>query len=146
MDLNARCVRAQAIIEYEFDDVAHLQEALTAAGNPRLNGDGRTNFHGNASLAFIGDGLIRVKVGVASQSMGSSKGDTNATWKNTASNNNLAGKCKNSGLAVCIVPAPGTRSLQVSTRATAIEAVIGAVFLDSGYEAASRVMATLGVE
>lgn len=67
------------------------------------------------------------------------------SWKRIASNNTLAGKCKASGLADCILPAPGVRVLPVSTKATAVEAVIGAVFLDGGYEAASSVMAALGI-
>lgn len=74
MAMNARCVQAQSLMEYEFEDVALLQEALTAAGNPRLDATGRANFEGNRSLAFIGDGLIMVKVGIASHQAGSSKG------------------------------------------------------------------------
>jgi dsRNA-specific ribonuclease len=72
-------------------------------------------------------------------------GDTNEMWKKTASKNTLAGKCRSSGLAGCILRAPGDQVLPASTKATAAEAVIGAVFLDGGYEAASRVMATLGL-
>jgi dsRNA-specific ribonuclease len=73
------------------------------------------------------------------------KGDTTDALKSHASNDVLAGKCDENGLTPCVLPAPGVRALANNTKATAVEAVIGAVFLDGGYEASSRVMRALGL-
>lgn len=155
--MSTRCGNVEIMIGYQFHDRAILQEALTAPGNRRMTLDGKTTFEGNTGLAIIGDATLRLVNGVTSRQMGLSKGitsrflyrsrnvltgtqsgDTDQRFKAHATNDIMARHCDSSGLTLYIVPAGGVMVLVKSTKATAMEAVIGAVFLDGGYDALVR--------
>jgi dsRNA-specific ribonuclease len=151
------------LLAYSFNDEGLLQEALTAAGNCRLVPGIGPDYQGNAALAFIGNAYIQLRVGISGRRMGLSKGQsmmennrdeiaadnrpggTNELLKAKAANSILGRKCETSGLADLILPAPGVRVVADSTKATALEAVIGAVLLDGGMNAVQEVVENLGV-
>jgi hypothetical protein len=72
--MDTRCTQAQLILGYVFEDVMLLEEALTAAGNRRLDAAGKFTYQGNASLGFLGDAILQAGIGIESRQMGLSKG------------------------------------------------------------------------
>ncbi|KAH9887761.1 ribonuclease III domain-containing protein [Xylariomycetidae sp. FL2044] len=133
---------AMAIIGYDFVNTELLWEALQAAGNGTVICNKRYIREGNKSLAAIGDkilGLLIVKEGYYRQDR---IGVIAIRTAEVCSNERLATICDDTGLTECIKgnPSQGRFFVGGKTKAASIEAIIGAVYLDGGLDAARAVM------
>lgn len=73
-------------------------------------------------------------------------GETQDRVQQRTSNRRLADLSDEIGLSVLIIGAPGARVVMApGPKATAMEAVIGAVYLDAGQEAAFEVLRRIGL-
>jgi ribonuclease-3 len=130
---------ADALLGYTFKRPALLQEALTHRS--ALHGHGRT--HGsNERLEFIGDrvlGLIMAEW-LAERFPREQEGELGRRLAYLVSQPVLAVVAGNTGLAEALSVAPGEAKAGVKQRATvladALEATLGALYLDGGLEAA----------
>ncbi|KAI1192343.1 hypothetical protein F5X97DRAFT_340958 [Nemania serpens] len=153
---------AESIINYVFIDRAPLQQSLRVAGAPRALGEG------NKSLANVGDAIIRTIMSVDCYyeclTIGAVQfhetmimfiltiDDTGATTHHIqilANNARFAQLCDNSGITGCISNNPSQFNVvSNNTKATTLEAVVGAVFLDAGtrsLQEAKRVILALSI-
>lgn len=70
----AKLTMAQKIVGHVFRDAQLGVEALTAPGAVRTLENGALSYDGNASLALLGDGILRVGVGLQSRRLCETKG------------------------------------------------------------------------
>ncbi|CZT52105.1 related to RNAse III [Rhynchosporium secalis] len=130
----------EGIIDYIFNDKELLWRALHAAGSREGGNDG------NKTLAMLGDAVLKVVVLDDLIPTGASRG--NQRTDNIVSNENLAGICTTTGLAQYINGNPSQwGEQQTKTKTATIEAIFGAVFLDSGkkIDCVRTAMAALGL-
>ncbi|GAM38966.1 RNAse [Talaromyces pinophilus] len=125
---------------YTPNDQSRLSEALQAAGYSSQDG--------NKNLALPGDAVIKVHLIMQGLQRHQCRERINIVVSSIASNDNLGRRGFELGLEQYIQGNPAQRG-EVSTRtmATTLEAIIGAIFIDSGFDYAviSNVMARLGL-
>ena len=161
---------AQGIIGYTFNNHTILWEALQAPGAPVFASEGRDFTNGNKRLALLGDALLRtvllegwystsdrirkllsgsIRPGGEFVSNALSE-NGNSRVEMVGNNANLAQKGRALGLQDCIHNNPAAGGMVSNgTMAQTVEAILGAVWLDSGASgltAVRAVMATLGLD
>ncbi|KAI4215355.1 MAG: hypothetical protein LQ351_002255 [Letrouitia transgressa] len=162
---------AESIIGYHFSDTFLLCEAFQAAGSLmtldfRFLGQ-RWFPEGNKRLAIIGDTVLQLALAEAWYEGSETRGisldssfDTtvsaahcsyttaerfNCARQEVGCNKNLNIIGRQNGLDRLIILAGGARQPSVGTMAATVEAIIGAVYLDSGMTQAKGVIQTLGL-
>jgi ribonuclease-3 len=143
--------KLEAILQYQFRDPSILEEALLADGAEPTNSATDTRKHGNKHLALIGDALLRLVLIDDSIIAGASRGILAARMGNNlanlplaeshkicaaeASNTALHKDQKVLGLSKFIKTAPAQQGqVYRVTGASTIEALIGAVWVDSQHD------------
>lgn len=138
---------------YTFKDQSLPQEAILAAGASSQRKDVEGDPRGNKRLALIGDALLRLEIvdqwhatgvppcmtnctstlGQYSQNLG----QTQKIVSRRASNKNLEKIGREAGLAKYIITHPGQKHAGRTTIASAVEALVGAAWLDSNNDFAT---------
>lgn len=132
----------ESIIGYCFEDAAILKEALT---HKSFAGEHRTTAH-NERLEFLGDSILGAIVAdyIYGQCPHSEEGVLSKIKSNLVSRHNLYLWAKKLELGRFLRLGHGELSTggrqRDSILSNAMEAVIGAVYLDGGYEAAQQVV------
>ncbi|KAI6402901.1 hypothetical protein ACKVWM_002009 [Pyricularia oryzae] len=111
-------------IGYTFRNQSLCDEALTTAGVLLGTSAAANSFDGNASLALIGDSILRVDIASRSPSIF----DTAHLGPHVTGNPSQQGM------------------IAVRTKATVVEALLGAVYEDSDIQAAFAVIRHLRIE
>ena len=130
----------QSRIDYRFQNTELLREALIhSVENPAAVG-----VRSNVRLAFLGDAVVKL---IVSDSLYRVSGNVNLTEERQKFENNerLALAARSLGLDRHLVTSagkalPDDQLRSPSAPATALEAVIGAVYIDGGAEAAERLV------
>ncbi|EXF81476.1 hypothetical protein CFIO01_07719 [Colletotrichum fioriniae PJ7] len=135
--------RAMRLINYEFNDTNWLWEALQAPGSGvRIAGDRRV-IDGNKILALLGDKLIGAFVvePMVSRNL-ALRGAIDTQVQRAVNNVRLAETFDTFDFSQClnVNPSQGL-AIGARTKADTIEAIIGAVYMDGGLDAA-RLVAT----
>ncbi|KAK5130379.1 hypothetical protein LTR08_002171 [Meristemomyces frigidus] len=120
--------QAKALIErlagYRFRNENILLEAIDTTGLRVAQS--------NQRLALLGDATVKQVLLDEWYPSGSSKGTGNTIISTVGSNDNLATVARNCGLHTCVITHPGHRgAVSQGTLATMVEAIIGAVYVDS---------------
>ncbi|KAI1421007.1 ribonuclease III domain-containing protein [Xylaria sp. FL1777] len=137
---------AQKILGYEFQNEDWLWEALQAPGSNVIMVNERLLAQGNKGLATLGDAVATLIVKLDCYAMNRSIGDTVTILQRAVNNSRFAILCDRAGLTACINCNPSQRgSVSPRTRADTLEAVIGAVYKDSGIDSARSVMESLQI-
>ena len=132
----------ESIIGYCFEDTAILKEALT---HKSFAGEHRATHH-NERLEFLGDSILGAIVAdyIYSQCPHSEEGVLSKIKSNLVSRHNLYLWAKQLELGRFLRLGHGELSTggrqRDSILSNAMEAVLGAVYLDGGYEAAQQVI------
>ncbi|KAG9250692.1 ribonuclease III domain-containing protein [Emericellopsis atlantica] len=143
---NSKIDGAAKILAYEFQDPSWLWEALQAAGSSVSWVNKRKIEEGNKRLAGLGDRIISMSITDNAVEDNLSIGENNALLQARASNSYLASTCDNIGLTCCINGNPSQQgAVSARTKATTVEATIGAVYKDGGLSSAEAVMRHLGM-
>ncbi|KAI9818400.1 MAG: hypothetical protein M1827_000458 [Pycnora praestabilis] len=137
---------AQRIIQYQFNDPLLLWEALQAAGSGVYRIGNRHLFDGNKRLAILGDTVLKLVLVEHWYNGVEDRGRASQVVSDVGSNVNLDRVGRANGIDACINknPAQG-RMVSPGTMTATIEAILGAVYLDSGMIAAAQVMQTLSL-
>ncbi|CAJ2512787.1 Uu.00g009060.m01.CDS01 [Anthostomella pinea] len=142
----AKIAMAETILNYQFQQQLLLWEALQAAGNGVLRVGNRVLAEGNKPLAGIGDKVLGL---CAAQDIYAQQGtiaQTNHHVSTLANNETLSQICDGSGLTACVNGNPAQRGVvPPKTKAAAVEAVVGAAYMDGGLPAARIVMTSLNI-
>ncbi|KAK2810356.1 hypothetical protein FQN50_003087 [Emmonsiellopsis sp. PD_5] len=140
ISLSARIQQVEGIISYKFTTPSLCEEALETAGYRTPSG--------NRSLAQVGDAALKVSLVLAGRARGDSRVDIQTVCDQTASNSFLSARGFKHGLDKHLILNPSQRGIVApSVMATSVEAILGAVFLDSGYDylVFDRVRKSLGI-
>lgn len=124
-------------LSYEFNDVALLQQALTHRSSPGANNE-RLEFLGDAVLDFvISEVVYRAHPEAA-------EGDLSKLRSSLVKDTSLADLAKGLGIGEHLILGGGERKSgghrRESILADALEALIGAVYLDAGIVAATELI------
>ncbi|KAL9033905.1 MAG: hypothetical protein Q9214_007289 [Letrouitia sp. 1 TL-2023] len=160
-------VDAENIINYHFRDPSLLDEAFQAAGSLMTSSGHRKFPDGNKRLAVVGDTVLQLAlaetwyegseirgisldyflntISSAARGLHTAAERFNRTRQEVGSNQNLDIIGRQNGLDRLINLAAGARQPSAGTMAATVEAVIGAVYLDSGMTQVKDVMQTLGL-
>ncbi|KAK6225459.1 hypothetical protein QIS74_01506 [Colletotrichum tabaci] len=146
-DRDTKLEMAMVIIGYQFVDTNWLWEALQAAGSPVQVIGIRSVREGNKILALYGDRLLGQFVaheGIIQNTMNRSEIDDRI--RRCVNNDYLVRIFDEVDLATCINQNP-SQGIHVGsrTKSATIEAIIGAVAMDGGLQAAREVAQHLGV-
>ncbi|KAK4078892.1 hypothetical protein Purlil1_11830 [Purpureocillium lilacinum] len=139
--------RCEEKLDYTFSDKLPCATAINAGpgGVARLL-DGHSHLiQKNDRIAILGDIVASERLAQLWLRQRLSKGQWTEIRNGVLSNARLAEVGFRHGFDNCIVPNPGTVNISTAMMATAMEAIMGAVFLDGGGEALDRVMARLGL-
>ncbi|KAI4162986.1 MAG: hypothetical protein LQ342_003497 [Letrouitia transgressa] len=156
---------AESIIGYHFSDPFLLEEAFQAAGSFLTLA--RRYPEGGKRLAVVGDAVLQLalaetwyecsetrgisldssldRMNSAAQSLHTETERFNRTRQEVSSNQNLDIIGRHNGLDRLINLAGGARQPSAGTMAATVEAIIGAVYLDSSMTQVKSVMQTLGL-
>jgi len=136
---------AQALLGHRFQRPELLAEALTHRSAALDNWAGKSVFSAsNERLEFVGDRVLGLLIAewLAERHPRENEGGWGRRLAPLVSQPVLAGIAEQLGLAACLSLAPSERRAGVSLLATvlsdATEALIGALYLDGGIEAARR--------
>ena len=159
--MQALVAQTEQITGYHFEDPHVCWEALQVAGSGVTSSGGRVFLNGNKRLATLGDKVLDFTLiqswytggsssGMASVSVATVTnipGDWTRIQQNLVSNENLFRVGLSVGLGNCINkhplnPVPTSRAVV----ATAVEAIIGAVFVDGGILAVHELLGVFGLE
>ncbi|KAL8959152.1 MAG: hypothetical protein Q9193_003933 [Seirophora villosa] len=135
----------QDITGYTFSDPALVWEAVCAAGS-FTSGGNRTFPDGNKRLAVLGDTVLQLAL--AEDWYGGRDPRETFTYirKDVGSNFNLNIVGSDTNIAGFVNLSPSQRTISPNTMAATVEAILGAVYLDSqGTTAVKAVMKTLGL-
>jgi len=127
----------QTTLGYEFDDAHLLQQALTHRSCPGDN---------NERLEFLGDAVLDVVIAevVFRTHANAPEGDLSRLRSSLVKDTSLAELSSSLGLGEHLILGGGERKSgghrRDSILADALEAIFGAVYLDSGFEAARHVI------
>ena len=137
--------RAQALLGHRFARPKLLAEALTHRSAALDSWAGKSVFSAsNERLEFVGDRVLGLLIAewLAERFPRESEGDLGRRLAPLVSQPVLAGIAETAGLASCLALAPSESRAGVGRLATvladAMEAVIGALFLDAGLDVARR--------
>lgn len=130
----------QAALGHEFRDVGLLRQALT---HPSLAFDAGSRIEHNQRLEFLGDAVLQL---VLTQTLfehfpALDEGPLTKARAQLVNKTTLAAQARNLGLGTHLILSRGEEQsggrAKQSALADAFEAVVGAIFLDGGYDAAS---------
>ena len=129
---------------YNFRNRALLRQALTHSSS--LSEAKKTRSGSNERLATLGDAVLGLVVAARLYSdsketyLTSAKGDLTIERSNVVNNERLAEFSTQLGLQQHLVVSPGQKNLGIGVGmlAEVYEAIVGAIFLDSGYAQASE--------
>ncbi|KAI1821744.1 ribonuclease III domain-containing protein [Xylaria intraflava] len=137
---------AQKIIKYKFQDEDLLWEALQAPGSNVTELRGQRLDQGNKALANLGDSVIALVIKHYGYKVHYNIGLINSELNTLASNYRFTTLCDTTGLTACINANPSQRDdIAPRLRADTLEAVVGAVYHESGIDKATLVIQTLGI-
>ncbi|KAK4548763.1 hypothetical protein LTR36_008536 [Oleoguttula mirabilis] len=134
----------ELLIQYNFTNPLLLEEALLAT--PSMVGTSfLTEF--NKRLAIVGNGAIKLLVTNDCYLAGMPKGQADLRRQAVESNSKLAKLGRAKGIDLFIVKGGGTTVSSIIMVASAVEAIFGAVFVDSkeDYGATKRAMVAFGL-
>lgn len=145
-DKMSRIHGVEAIIGYQFTEYSRIWEALQAAGSPvQVIGNRRIDV-GNKRLAVLGDCVLDLALAEAWLQGTGPRGGFDIIRQSVANNVNLERIGHATGLAAFVNLAPGSLGVVPKGPMTAtVEAVLGAVYLDSDMDTVKRTMNTLGL-
>ncbi|KAL8830789.1 MAG: hypothetical protein Q9170_005572 [Blastenia crenularia] len=127
----------EAIIGYTFDDPYLVWEAVSAAGSV-VSGGGRQFPNGNKRLAILGDTVLQLVLAEDWYSGRQPRAAFDRIRQHLASNGNLNSVGRSHGIDAHVNLAGGQSVISPATMAATVEAVIGAVYLDSSSTHAVR--------
>ncbi|KAK5138036.1 hypothetical protein LTR08_005833 [Meristemomyces frigidus] len=135
----------EGFLGYTFVNIDWLEEALWAY--PTTLSSGKNLIDGNKSLAVVGDAVLHIIVAEQCYDQGMIRGDANNCLKLVVSNPSLGQLARAHGISQFVITNPGTGQMSDYMRATAVEAVLGAVIKDNGYDydVLRRAVAAFGV-
>jgi ribonuclease-3 len=133
---------------YTFKDQSLPEEAILAAGASSQRNDVEGDPRGNKRLALIGDALIRLEIVDQWHATGVPPSQTQKFVSRRASNKNLERIGREAGLAKYIITHPGQKNAGRTTLASAVEALVGAAWLDSNkdFTAVRMIVRTLSID
>ncbi|KAG9255769.1 ribonuclease III domain-containing protein [Emericellopsis atlantica] len=140
--------RCEKIIQYSFNSKVLCAKALNAAADSKsvyiLDGLSR-QMPKNDRLAVYGDSVAACYLCSIWEQRGLAKHCWTTLRQGLLSNENLARVGTEHGLDNCINVNGGTERATPKMVATTVEAILGAVERDGGYDTLARVMAHLGL-
>ncbi|KAF7164604.1 hypothetical protein CNMCM5623_009061 [Aspergillus felis] len=144
MSLDERAESVEDIIHYDFTNRSILYEALRSAGALAMTGRANRS-DGNKDLAQIGDAVLRLIL--VMDGYEARAGYINQIVSSVGSNPHLAQMGSNAGLENLILINPSQVSVSPGVMAQTVEAILGAVYLDSemDVQAVRAVMAILSL-
>ncbi|KAL9628863.1 MAG: hypothetical protein Q9204_005607 [Flavoplaca sp. TL-2023a] len=131
-------------IGYYFQDKTLLWEALQTDGSPNCPADNPRYEVGNKRLAIVGNLAMDLLLTSIWHSTGNTSAVLDSTKLTTLSKPSLEHVAKRNELYRYIIRRPGTL-FDVETLSTAVEAIVGAAYLDGGMTAAKRVVQKLEI-
>ncbi|KAI4114977.1 MAG: hypothetical protein LQ345_004334 [Seirophora villosa] len=135
----------QDIIGYTFSDPALVWEAICAAGS-FTSGGNRTFADGNKRLAVLGDTVLQLALAEDWYGGRDTREVFTRIRQEVGSNVSLNLVGRTSNISALVNLSPGQRAIAPNTMAATVEAILGAVYLDSqGMTAVKAVMRTLGM-
>lgn len=158
----AKVTSCETIINYVFRNKLLCLEALQASGHSMLLWQNRfTRVEKNDRLAVLGDTMAKSSLCRLWFATGRSKGrrtpvtrvslahPLSGQWTQAEQallrNDNLRAVGFAHSIDRCILLDPSTRFVSDKTMATTVEAILGAVYMDSGADALNAVLVTLGL-
>jgi ribonuclease III len=135
---------AEAILGHHFDDPDLLREALTHRSAAHGPSGRRKGAGSNERLEFVGDRVLGLLIAewLADRFPQEQEGELGRRLAQLVSQPVLAAICAGCGLPAVLAVAPGESRAGVRRRATvladAMEAALGALYLDGGIEVARR--------
>ncbi|KAI4086121.1 MAG: hypothetical protein LQ348_003658 [Seirophora lacunosa] len=120
----------QDIIGHTFSDPALVWEAVCAAGSFTSGGD-RTFPDGNKRLAVLGDTVLQLALAEDWYGGRDTREIFTGIRKDVGSNFNLNIVGNTAKIAGFVNLSPGQRTISPHTMAATVEAILGAVYLDS---------------
>lgn len=124
-------------LDYEFSDDALLKQALTHRSSPGES---------NERLEFLGDAVLDAVISevVYRSEPGAPEGDLSRLRSSLVKDTSLADLAAELGLGEFLILGPGERKTgghrRESILADALEALLGAVYLDAGFDATRRLI------
>ncbi|KAJ5308880.1 hypothetical protein N7508_004259 [Penicillium antarcticum] len=114
------------ILGYTFQNLVLLRRALEtwSLGSP----------HGNKPLALVGDRAIAMVFSLDGYLKNATCGNTTQLLNSRSSNKTLHSLGCRHGLERYLVLNPSQSNVSIDTMANTVEALIGAVFIDSGFD------------
>ncbi|KAL8817405.1 MAG: hypothetical protein Q9223_003756 [Gallowayella weberi] len=146
--MNSAVEGVEATIGYKFDDRFLLWEALQAAGSyvSLTGGAGNRKFpNGNKRLAVLGDTVLQLVLVEVWYAGGQERVAFDQLRQRVGSNINLNSVGIQARLDTFVQRAGGTTVVSPVTMTATVEAILGAVYLDSNMESVRAVMQALGL-
>ncbi|KAG8530671.1 uncharacterized protein KY384_004026 [Bacidia gigantensis] len=142
-DWTSRITDLEILTTHTFSNRQLAKEALTAPGRPLRSG----GTDGNKRLAIYGDAILKVALVDTWYPTPLGRGSFSRTLNDVAGNNNLDRAGRASGLVELVWKSPGEIGVPFKVMGDTVEAVLGAVWLDSGMnlDAVKGVMGRLGI-
>jgi ribonuclease-3 len=136
----------ETIINYTFTNKLLLLQALNNSGEPIPYAKQLHLIPQNKALAILGDAQLQVIMcrWWWNNSSPQVPGEWSAIHRKKLSNVALNELGRQIGLEECVILNPGTAQVSRGKLATAVEAVLGAVYEDGGEEVLEGVMRSLG--
>ncbi|KAK5110283.1 hypothetical protein LTR62_006136 [Meristemomyces frigidus] len=128
------------VVHYDFHDETLLCEAIDTTGMRKPQS--------NQRLALLGDVMLKHVLLDTWYPTGTPKGTGNTIVSTLGSNGSLAAAARSAGLAKCIITHPGFMGpISDGMLATAVEAILGAIYLDSSksMDKMKEIMTALGL-
>ncbi|KAL8807259.1 MAG: hypothetical protein Q9182_000764 [Xanthomendoza sp. 2 TL-2023] len=138
----------EAVIGYKFDDRFLLWEALQAAGSMVCLTGGAGNRkmpNGNKRLAVLGDTVLQLVLVELWYASGQERGTFDQLRQRVGSNTNLNNTGVQARLDTFVERAAGASVVPPVTMTATVEAILGAVYLDSNMESVKKVMQALSL-
>ncbi|KAF6221564.1 hypothetical protein HO133_002420 [Letharia lupina] len=136
----------EEIIGYQFSDPWTIWEALQAAGSPVQTIGNRRLVGGNRRLAVLGDRVLDLAIAEAWHEGMEARVRFDQIRQAVGGNLNLDRIGRVTGLVAFVNQNPSTLGVvSPVTMSATVEAVLGAVYLDSDMNTVKRVMNTLGL-
>ncbi|KAM0794753.1 ribonuclease III domain-containing protein [Usnea florida] len=130
----------ESIIQYKFNHSALLWEALQCPGSPDAK-----HPNGNKRLAIIGDTVLLLGLAEDWFKGNETIGDFNTIRQSISTNANLQRIGLELGLERFIGTHPSSLPTTMRAMSDSVEAILGAIYLDSGMEQVKDVMDALGL-
>ncbi|EMD85659.1 hypothetical protein COCC4DRAFT_208854 [Bipolaris maydis ATCC 48331] len=123
----------ETILQYHFSNSELLDEALLAAGAAASSKDIEGDVQGNKRLALLGDSVLQEVVLEPWYNSEESTDKGHDRVKNLCRNTKLSQIAHRSGISSYITKNPSQEGqVPQETAASTIEALVGAIYLDSG--------------